>query len=157
MRSSITLALGVAGAIFAYNVASAEDVITLGAAVSETGKYSTNGVFTEKGYQLAVDKINSQGGVKVGGKTYKLAVKFYDDESSPARGAELVDRLIKQDGIKFILGPYSSGLTKAIAPETEKLQGPDGGSQRRGAFAVHQRLQVPVRHADRPPTSISPA
>jgi branched-chain amino acid transport system substrate-binding protein len=124
MRLPITLALGVAGAILAYNVASAEDVITLGAAVSETGKYSTNGVFTEKGYQLAVDKINSQGGVKVGGKTYKLAVKFYDDESSPARGAELVDRLIKQDGIKFILGPYSSGLTKAIAPETEKLKTP---------------------------------
>ncbi|MEJ2624010.1 MAG: amino acid ABC transporter substrate-binding protein [Pseudolabrys sp.] len=124
MRTSITLALGVAGAIFAYNVASAADVITLGAAVSETGKYSANGVFTEKGYQLAVDKINSQGGVKVGGKTYKLAVKFYDDESSPARGAELVDRLVKQDGIKFILGPYSSGLTKAVAPETERLKVP---------------------------------
>ncbi len=119
MRLPITLALGVAGAIFAYNVASAEDVITLGAAVSQTGKYSTNGVFTTKGYQLAVDKINSQGGVKVGGKTYKLAVKFYDDESTPARGAELAERLIKQDGIKFILGPYSSGLTKAIAPVTE--------------------------------------
>ena len=124
MRLSLTLALGVAGAIFAYNVASAEDVITLGAAVSETGKYSTNGVFTEKGYTLAVDKINSQGGVKVGGNTYKLAVKFYDDESSPARGAELVDRLIKQDGIQFILGPYSSGLTKAIAPVTEQLKTP---------------------------------
>ena len=124
MRLPMTLALGVAGTILAYNVASAADVITLGAAVSETGKYSANGVFTEKGYQLAVDKINSQGGVKVGGKTYKLAVKFYDDESSPARGAELVDRLIKQDGIKFILGPYSSGLTKAIAPETEKLKTP---------------------------------
>jgi branched-chain amino acid transport system substrate-binding protein len=124
MRFSLTLALGIAGAILAYNVASAEDVITLGAAVSESGKYSTNGVFTEKGYKLAVEKINSQGGVKVGGKTYKLAVKFYDDESSPARGAELVDRLIKQDGIQFILGPYSSGLTKAIAPATEKLKTP---------------------------------
>ena len=124
MRLTTTLALGFAGAILAYNVASAEDVITLGAAVSESGKYSANGVFTQKGYNLAVDKINSMGGVKVGGKTYKLAVKFYDDESSPARGAELVDRLIKQDGIKFILGPYSSGLTKAIAPVTEKLKTP---------------------------------
>jgi len=124
MRSSLAFALGVAGALFAYNAACAEDVITLGAAVSETGKYSTNGVFTEKGYNLAVEKINSQGGVKVGGKAYKLAVKFYDDESSPARGAELVDRLIKQDGIKFILGPYSSGLTKAIAPVTEQLKTP---------------------------------
>jgi len=124
MRLLTTLALGMTGAVLAYNAAVAEDVITLGAAVSQTGKYSTNGVFTTKGYQLAIDKINSQGGVKVGGKTYKLAVKFYDDESTPARGAELVDRLIKQDGIKFILGPYSSGLTKAIAPVTEQLKTP---------------------------------
>lgn len=136
MRFIGALALGVAGAILTYNVASAEDVITLGAAVSETGKYSTNGVFTEKGYQLAVEKINAQGGVKVGGKTYKLAVKFYDDESSPARGAELVDRLVKQDGIKFLLGPYSSGLTKAIAPETEKLKTPmvEGNGSARSLF-----------------------
>jgi branched-chain amino acid transport system substrate-binding protein len=124
MRLTVSLALGVAGAVFAYNVASAEDVITLGAAVSETGKYSTNGVFTKKGYDLAVDKINAQGGVKVGGKTYKLAIKYYDDESTPARGAELVDRLVKQDNIQFILGPYSSGLTKAIAPVTEQLKTP---------------------------------
>ncbi len=136
MRLPVTLALGVAGAVMAYNVALAEDVITLGAAVSETGKYSTNGVFTEKGYNLAVDKINSQGGVKIGGKAYKLAVKFYDDESSPARGAELVDRLIKQDNIQFILGPYSSGLTKAIAPVTEQLKTPmvEGNGAARSLF-----------------------
>jgi branched-chain amino acid transport system substrate-binding protein len=124
MRLKVTLALGVAGAMLAFNAASAEDVITLGAAVSMTGKYSTNGVWTHKGYDLAVEKINANGGVKVGGKSYKLAIKYYDDESSPARGAELVDRLVKQDGIKFILGPYSSGLTKAIAPVTEQLKTP---------------------------------
>jgi len=60
------------------------------------------------------------GGVKVGGKTYMLSIKYYDDESTPARGAQLAERLIKQDGVEFMLGPYSSGLTKAIAPVTEK-------------------------------------
>ena len=43
------------------------------------------------------------GGVKVGGKTYLLEVKYYDDESTPARGAQLAERLIKQDGIKYFL------------------------------------------------------
>jgi branched-chain amino acid transport system substrate-binding protein len=96
------------------------DTITLGAAVSLTGKYSTNGKNTLDGYQLAVKRINELGGVKVGGKTYQLAIKYYDDESTSARGAQLVERLITQDGVKFVLGPYSSGLTKAIAPVTEK-------------------------------------
>ena len=50
--------------------------ITLGAAVSLTGKYSTNGKHTKNGYNFAVKRINSMGGVKVGGKSYKLKVKY---------------------------------------------------------------------------------
>lgn len=100
------------------------DTIILGSAISFTGKYSTNGIHAKNGYELAVKQINEMGGVKVGGKTYKLSVKYYDDESTPARGAQLAERLIKQDGVKFMLGPYSSGLTKAIAPVTEKYKIP---------------------------------
>lgn len=100
------------------------DTITLGAVVSLTGTYSTNGKLTRDGYNLAVDRINSSGGIKVGDKTYKLAIKYYDDESTSARGAQLAERLIKQDGVKFVLGPYGSALTKAIAPVTEKYKVP---------------------------------
>jgi len=96
------------------------DKIILGAAVSLTGKYSSNGVHTQNGYNMAVDRINSMGGVKVGGKTYKFDIVYYDDESNPKRAAQLAERLINQDGVEFMLGPYSSGLTKAMAPVTEK-------------------------------------
>jgi branched-chain amino acid transport system substrate-binding protein len=100
------------------------DTVVLGAAVSLTGKYSVNGKNTKDGYDLAVKRINEMGGVKVGGKGYKLKVVYYDDESTPARGAQLAERLIAQDGVKFLLGAYSSGLTKAIAPVTEKYRVP---------------------------------
>ena len=100
------------------------DTIILGAAISLTGKYATNGIHAQKGYEFAVKKINDTGGVQVGGKSYKLKVQYYDDESTPARGAQLAERLINQDGIKYMLGPYSSGLTKAIAPVTEKYKIP---------------------------------
>jgi len=96
------------------------DTIILGAAVSLTGKYSTNGKHTQNGYNLAVKRINEMGGVKVGGKTYKFDIIYYDDESNSGRAAQLAERLIKQDGVKYMLGPYSSGLTKAIAPITEE-------------------------------------
>ena len=96
------------------------DTIILGSAISLTGKYSTNGIHAQNGYELAVARINEMGGVKVGGKSYKLKIVYYDDESTPARGAQLAERLIKQDGVEYMLGPYSSGLTKAIAPVTEK-------------------------------------
>jgi branched-chain amino acid transport system substrate-binding protein len=98
------------------------DTIVFGAAVSFTGKYSTNGKHTKNGYDLAAKRLNEMGGVKVGNKTYKIKIKYYDDESTPARSGQLADRLIKQDGIKFILGPYGSGPTKGMAPITEKYK-----------------------------------
>ena len=97
------------------------DTIILGSSISLTGKYATNGLHTQRGYDYAVDVINKAGGVMVGGKSYKLDVKYYDDESTPARGAQLAERLIQQDGVEFMLGPYSSGMTKAIAPVSEKF------------------------------------
>jgi branched-chain amino acid transport system substrate-binding protein len=97
------------------------DTIILGSSISLTGKYATNGLHTQRGYDYAVKVINAAGGVKVGGKSYKLAVKYYDDESTPARGAQLAERLIQQDGVEYMLGPYSSGMTKAIAPVSEKF------------------------------------
>ncbi len=130
-----TLAYGVAATVLLGSTAMAE-TITLGAAISLTGKYSTNGQHTQNGYNLAAKIINEKGGVKIGGKSYTLAIKYYDDESTPARGGELAERLIVQDKVKFLLGPYSSGLTKAIAPVTEKHKVPmvEGNGASRSLF-----------------------
>ena len=100
------------------------DKIILGSAISLTGKYSQEGKNARDGYDLAVKMINDKGGVKVGDKSYMLEVKYYDDESTPARTAQLLERLISQDGVKYVLGPYSSGTTKAAAPVTEKYKIP---------------------------------
>ena len=112
------------------------DTIIFGAAVSFTGKYSTNGKHTKNGYELAVKRINEMGGIFVDGETYKITIKYYDDESTPARSGQLAERLIKQDKIKFILGPYGSGPTKGIAPITEKHKIPmvEGNGASRSLF-----------------------
>ena len=73
----------------------------LGSAISLTGKYSSNGVHTQNGYNMAVERINKMGGVKVGGKSYKFEIIYYDDESNPKRAAQLAERLIKQDGVQL--------------------------------------------------------
>jgi len=124
---SILSFVSVLALVFSFGTANAKvegDTIVLGAAVSLTGKYSTNGEHTKNGYNLAVKRINDMGGVKVGGKSYKFKVIYYDDESNSKRAAQLAERLIKQDGVKYMLGPYSSGLTKAIAPVTEENKVP---------------------------------
>ena len=116
--SSIALLISAASTAFAKVEG---DTIILGAAVSLTGKYAGSGLHTQKGYDLGVKIVNDKGGVKVGGKTYKLAVKYYDDESDAAKAAALGQRLIEQDGIQYLLGPYGSGITIAMAPVSEKF------------------------------------
>jgi branched-chain amino acid transport system substrate-binding protein len=125
MKRILTAAAAAALALAGPAAAKVEgDKIILGSAISITGKYSQEGKNARDGYDLAVKKINEAGGVKVNGKSYQLEVKYYDDESTPARTAQLLERLINQDGIKFVLGPYGSGPTKAAAPVTEKYKIP---------------------------------
>ena len=123
-KSAVALAGALVISLSTGAAPAADDEIVLGSAISLTGKYSTNGLHAKNGYDFAIAKINAAGGVDVGGKKYKLRVIYYDDESTPARGAQLAERLIAQDGVQFMLGPYSSGLTKAIAPVTEKYEIP---------------------------------
>jgi branched-chain amino acid transport system substrate-binding protein len=111
--------------------------IHLGSAISLTGKYATNGIHAKNGYEYAIQVIKDNGGVMVDGKCYNFKVTYYDDESKGDRGATLAERLISQDKVQYMLGPYSSGMTKAIAPVTEKYKIP----------MVEAGLQVPVRGA----------
>jgi branched-chain amino acid transport system substrate-binding protein len=147
-RTQSFVAAALAAAMFGAGcgVANAADEIVLGAAVSLTGKYSVNGKNTQDGYNLAVKVINDKGGIKVGDKQYKLKVVYYDDESTSARGAQLVERLIDQDHVNFILGPYSSALTKAIAPTTEKYRVPmvEGNGADRGLFTQGYKYMFAV-------------
>lgn len=134
------LAMGVAcAALVAPGQSEAKvegDTITLGAALSFTGKYSSNGKHTKNGYELAAKMINEAGGITVQGKSYKLKIQYYDDESTPARSAQLLERLITQDGIRYILGPYGSGPTAAMAPVVEQFKVPmvEGNGASRSIF-----------------------
>lgn len=138
MTRKLLCAAVLAGAIAALSpdVAAAQDTIVLGAAVSETGKYATEGMHTKNGYDLAVERINAAGGIDVGGTKYLLEIRYYDDESEAARAAELAERLINQDGIQYILGPYGSPITAAMAPITEQYGIPmvEGNGASRSIF-----------------------
>ena len=124
LRGAAIGAAGVTLAAMPLGASAQECEIVLGAAISLTGNYAANGLHTKAGYDFAIDKINEAGGVEVGDQTCKMRVIYYDDESTPARGAQLAERLISQDDVQYMLGPYSSGLTAAIAPVTEQYDIP---------------------------------
>ncbi|MBX0330244.1 amino acid ABC transporter substrate-binding protein [Oscillochloris sp. ZM17-4] len=98
--------------------------ITIGAAISLTGKTFKEGEYVRDGYQLWVEAINAQGGLLVGGRRHPVRLIYYDDESRPQRTAELVERLIVEDGVDFLVGPYASEPTAAAAEVAERHRVP---------------------------------
>jgi branched-chain amino acid transport system substrate-binding protein len=114
----------VAAALGISTPSQAQDVITFGAALSLTGGTATEGRLVKEGYDFYVRHINEKGGIKVGDKTYKVAIKYYDDASTAATSVQLYEKLINEDGIKLLLGPYSSGVTFATSAVAEKYQLP---------------------------------
>ena len=59
------------------------------------------------------------GGVKIGGQCYWAEIIYYDDESDADTAANLVQRLIDEDKVDFLLGPYSSGITTGTSAIAE--------------------------------------
>ncbi|MDH3730534.1 MAG: amino acid ABC transporter substrate-binding protein [Acidimicrobiia bacterium] len=95
--------------------------ITLGAAVSETGRFAREGKDTRQGYNTWLDWVNDEyGGIKVGDDCYNVELIMYDDEGDADRTATLVEQLISEDQVDFLLGPYSSGLTMSASATAEQ-------------------------------------
>lgn len=123
------------------------ETLYLGAPISLSGKFSKEGYMSLWGMQVAIKWVNEQGGIKIGDKTYKLELKYYDDESKKEAVQSLIERLATADKVKFVLAPYSSGLTLAAAPIAEKygvLMNSHGGASdyifEQGYYYVVQTL-----------------
>jgi branched-chain amino acid transport system substrate-binding protein len=121
---SLGAALLWASALPSNAVAQTQPTITFGAALSLTGRISTEGRLVKIGYDIYVDEINKRGGIKVGGKPHRVEIKYYDDQSDAATSVKLYEKLINEDGVKLLLGPYSSGITFATSAVIEKYQLP---------------------------------
>lgn len=100
------------------------ETIALGAAISLTGDLANEGNLYLDSYKMTIRDVNEKGGVEVGGTTYNLELKYYDDESSASTSRQLYQRLIERDGVEYLLGPYSSGVTLAAQPVVQRAQLP---------------------------------
>lgn len=94
--------------------------IVFGAAVSLTGATDKEGQLTKQGYDLWLQWINQQGGIKIGNVKHPVQIKYEDDQSDPNLSATLVQKLITDEHAQFILGPYGSAATATDAIVAER-------------------------------------
>lgn len=127
-------------------------VITFGASISITGKTAKEGEYVRDGYQFFVDTLNAKGGIVLGGQSYQLRLRYYDDESNLERTAELYEKLINHDQVDFLLGPYGSDATNVAVAIAEKYHIPlvSGHGSASSIYAHNYHyifsVQTPARH-----------
>jgi branched-chain amino acid transport system substrate-binding protein len=137
MKRLLPAALALALVVLAAPAFAQSDVITLGSALQLTGKDSNTGRYYRDAYDLAIDRINEKGGITVGGKHYKLALKLLDSQSDTTLGVQLYGQLVSRDKVNFLLGPYSSQDAISDSAVAEKYEVPmvQGGGASGQIFA----------------------
>lgn len=121
---SSALAVTFVAAVSPSPTLAADTTIVFGAALAATGRDAREGVLTKEGYEFWKDYVNAHGGIKTGGKTYKVEIQYADDETNAQTSAKLVEKFINQDHVNFILGPYGSATSFASAAVTERYKVP---------------------------------
>jgi branched-chain amino acid transport system substrate-binding protein len=111
-----------AGTLFAAGQTETEapDVVKIGASVSLSGNLARFGDMVKSGYELWAEQVNAQGGIDVGGKKLPVEIVYYDDQSDNQTSAKLTEKLITEDKVQFLLGPFGSGPTFATTAIAEK-------------------------------------
>lgn len=100
----------------AVSPTAAEQPVVIGLSLSLSGKYVEMGKMQHRGYQLWREHINEQGGLL--GRPVELLVQ--DDQSSPAVAQNIYRQMLEEKHVDLLFGPYSSSITTAILPLTEK-------------------------------------
>jgi branched-chain amino acid transport system substrate-binding protein len=110
----------IATALAAPRAAGAQPPIRIGASASKTGAYAALGQNQLRGYELCVKHTNESGGIL--GRRLEFVVD--DDQSQAASAVRIYERLITQDKVDLVLGPYGSPMTAPVAEVTRKYRIP---------------------------------
>ncbi len=92
-----------------------DDVIEIGISLPLTGDFAEPGKGVRSGYKAWAEHINENGGLL--GKQVKLII--LDDQSNADRVASDYERLINQDNVNLVFGPFS---TRLVVPAAQVAQ-----------------------------------
>jgi branched-chain amino acid transport system substrate-binding protein len=113
--SLVTLAVAF---VVAAGPSLAQQPIKIGTSIAVTGRDKVQGGYVREGYQLCQKHVNDKGGVL--GRPIEFLIR--DDASDPKTAVDLYEKLIAEDKVDAVMGPYGSASTNAVADVTEKYR-----------------------------------
>lgn len=94
--------------------------IRIGVEIAQTGAASTLGVPGLKGIRFAADTINKRGGLSLGDKKYQIELVVRDDASNPETARAVVQSLITEDKVDFLIAGVYSNIVASVMPIAER-------------------------------------
>ncbi|MBW2000164.1 MAG: ABC transporter substrate-binding protein [Deltaproteobacteria bacterium] len=114
------------------------DIVKIGSVMPISGPQATVGLSWARGYEIFADWINDQGGLRIGGRKYKVRMINEDSGMNPEVAASSATKLVHKDGVRFVIGAI-------IDPCAEAIYGVTGPA---GALHILSFLNIPGGPAD---------
>ncbi|MGD9705647.1 MAG: ABC transporter substrate-binding protein [Acidimicrobiia bacterium] len=96
------------------------ETIRIGALMSQTGAFGTGGTAWLESVHLGAAMVNEAGGVEIDGTRYEFEVVSEDSATDPAKASAGALALIRDDEVKFLVGPGTTGEVSGALPVIEE-------------------------------------
>jgi branched-chain amino acid transport system substrate-binding protein len=113
------LALAAGMTLLAIGTASAQNTLKIGVLGVMSGSAASWGLVNKYSAEATADMYNAKGGVEIDGEKYMIEVVSIDDKNDPKLAASGAERLVHQEGIKYIIGPNVDITAASIVPVIE--------------------------------------
>jgi branched-chain amino acid transport system substrate-binding protein len=101
-------------------MAYADSVLKIGVLGVMSGPDAAWGLVSKYSAEATAAMYNEQGGVDIGGQKYKIEIDAVDDQEDPKLAVTGAQRLILQDGVKYLIGPNVDSTIVSVQPIAEK-------------------------------------
>jgi len=116
-------------AVFAFSIfvvpslVSGAETIRVGVLQDQTGRYASYGKPVTAAVKLIMDEVNEAGGIKsLGGAKIELVIA--DSQTDTKKAITELERLLSQEKVVSVIGPFSSSQNQAAAPLYDKYKIP---------------------------------
>jgi branched-chain amino acid transport system substrate-binding protein len=121
LSRALALGLGVAalGLMAQAGPALAQNTLKIGVLGVMSGPAASWGLVNKYSAEATAEMYNEKGGVEIDGEKYQIEIVSIDDKNDPKLAASGAERLVAQEGIKYIIGPNVDITAASIVPVIE--------------------------------------
>jgi branched-chain amino acid transport system substrate-binding protein len=98
--------------------------VVIGGTLPLSGQFAGEASAFQKLADTWAEMVNQGGGLKLGAESRPLKFLVYDDASDQAKAVQLYEKLVTEDRVDVLIGPYSSPMTFAASTVADKHQIP---------------------------------